>query len=131
MGSRRERVRSILIVAIGAVLLTVPVPAAEQARPHPIYRIGDEGVKAPTIIKEVKPKYTAGAMRRQVEGNIEVEAVILADGTVGDVTVKRSLDPELDEEAVKATKQWRFTPGTKDGEPVAVEVAIELTFRLK
>lgn len=123
--------RSILIVALGAVLLAVTTPAAEQARPHPIYKIGDQGVKAPSILKEVKPKYTASAMRRQVEGNVEMDAVILADGTVGDVTVKRSLDPELDDEAVKATKQWRFRPGTKDGEPVAVEVFIELTFRLK
>jgi protein TonB len=124
-------VRSIFLVALGAVLLTVAAPAAEQARPHPVYKVGDQGVKAPSILKEVKPKYTASAMRREVEGNVELEAVILADGTVGDVTVKRSLDPELDEEAVKAAKQWRFRPGTKDGEPVAVEVFIELTFRLK
>jgi TonB family protein len=70
-------------------------------------------------------------MRRKVEGTVEVDAVILADGTVGDVSVKRSLDPDLDEEAVKATKQWRFRPGTKDGAPVAVQVFIELTFTLK
>jgi protein TonB len=124
-------VRSILIATIGAVLLAVAAPAMEQARPHPIYKIGDEGVKAPSIVREVKPKYTADAMRRQVQGSVEVDAVILADGTVGDVTVKRSLDPELDEEAVKATKQWRFRPGTKDGAAVAVQVFIELTFRLK
>lgn len=53
------------------------------------------------------------------------------DGAVGDVAIKRSLDPDLDGEAVKATKQWRFRPGTKDGEPVAVQVMIELTFTLK
>jgi hypothetical protein len=96
-------VRSILIATIGAVLLAVAAPAMEQARPHPIYKFGAEGVKAPSIVREVKPKYTADAMRRQVQGSVEVDAVILADGTVGDVTVKRSLDPELDEEAVKAT----------------------------
>lgn len=123
--------RSILIAAIGAVLLAAAAPAAEQARPDPIYKIGEEGVKAPSVIREVKPKYTADAMRRKVEGSVEVDAVILADGTVGDVTVKRSLDPELDEEAVAATKQWRFRPGTRDGHPVAVQVFIELTFRLK
>lgn len=123
--------RSILFIALVATLLAVAVPAAQQSSPHPIYRIGDEGVKAPSIIREVKPKYTADAMRRKVEGTVEVDAVILADGTVGDVTVKRSLDPDLDEEAVRATKQWRFRPGTKDGNPVAVQVFIELTFTLK
>jgi len=127
-------VRSILLVAAvaaGAAVLAVAVPSAQQSSPHPIYKISDEGVKAPAIIREVKPKYTADAMRRRVEGSVEVDAVVLADGTVGDVTVKRSLDPDLDEEAIKATKQWRFRPGTKNGEPVAVQVVIELTFRLK
>jgi protein TonB len=124
-------VRSILFVAAVAALLVSAAPAAQQSSPHPIYKIGDQGVKAPVIIREVKPKYTADAMRRKVEGTVEVHAVILADGTVGDVSVKQSLDPDLDEEAVKATKQWRFRPGTKDGSPVAVEVFIELTFRLK
>jgi periplasmic protein TonB len=47
------------------------------------------------------------------------------------VTVKKSLDPELDEQAIKATKEWRFRPGTKDSKPVDVLVNIELTFRLK
>ena len=123
--------RSILFVAAAAALLAVAVPSAQQSSPHPIYRISDDGVKAPVVTREIKPKYTADAMRRKVEGTVEVDAVILADGTVGDVTVKRSLDPDLDAEAIRATKQWRFRPGTKDGEPVAVQVSIELTFRLK
>ena len=118
--------RQILTVAFLAVLMAVP--AAAQKGPH---KIGDDGVKAPVLIKEVKPSYTADAMRRQVQGRVEVEAIVLADGTVGDVTVKESLDPELDEQAVKATKQWEFRPGTKDGTPVDVVVRIELTFKVK
>ena len=47
------------------------------------------------------------------------------------MTVTRSLDAELDEEAIKAAKQWDFKPGTKDGEAVAVQVNIEMTFTLK
>jgi protein TonB len=47
--------------------------------------------------------------------------------------VSRSLDSTfgLDQEAIKAAKQWLFKPGTKDGKPVAVRVMIELTFMLK
>ena len=48
-----------------------------------------------------------------------------------DVRVTRSPDEELDQEAVKAARQWKFKPGTKDGRPVAVQVNIELTFTLK
>ena len=118
--------RSILITA-ALVAGFFAMPGAQE----PTYRNGEEGVKSPVLIREVKPKYTEGAMRRKVQGVVEVNAVILKDGTVGDVSVTRSLDEELDQEAVAATKQWRFRPGTKDDEPVNVKVNIELTFTLR
>jgi TonB family protein len=57
----------------------------------------------------------------------------MPDGTVGDVHVIRSLDPVfgLDQEAIKAARQWRFVPGLKDGQPVPIMVTIELTFTLR
>jgi protein TonB len=72
-------------------------------------------------------------MRAKIQGAVFLDIVVLASGEVGDVTVTKSLDTEygLDLEAVKAAKQWRFEPGTKDGRPVPVQVALELTFTLK
>ena len=118
--------RSILITA-ALVAGFVAMPGAQE----PTHRLGEQGVKSPVLIREVKPKYTEGAMRRKVQGLVEVNAVILKDGTVGDVEVTKSLDEELDQEAIAATKQWKFRPGTKDGEPVNVTVFIELTFTLR
>ena len=117
----------ILMIALLAVAATMAA-AAQQSGP---YKVGQDGVTAPRLIRETKPKYTEGAMRRKVQGVVEVEAVVLADGTVGEVTVKKSLDAELDEEAVKATKEWRFRPGTKDDRAVDVLVNIELSFTLR
>ena len=117
--------RSILTAAALAVALVGGAAAQDQ-----VYKLG-EGIKAPVVIKEVKPTYTRGAMERGVQGNVELEAVILKDGSVGDVTVTKSLDDDLDQQAIKATKQWTFKPGTKDGEPVNVRVNIELTFKLR
>ena len=96
------------------------------------YRPGN-GVETPQLLREVRPRYTAEAMRAKVQGTVMVEAVVLPDGTVGDVKVVRSIDRNfgLDEEAVKAAKQWRFRPGTRFGEPVAVLVTIELSFSLR
>jgi len=96
------------------------------------YRPGN-GVQLPRILREVKPQYTAEAMRAKVQGIVELEAVVLPDGTVGDVRVVHSLDPVfgLDQEAIKAIKQWRFTPGTRLGQPVAVLVSFELSFTLR
>ena len=86
----------------------------------------------PVLVHEVKPVYTDDAKKRQVQGSVELEEVITSDGTVrDDVRVVKSLDPDLDAQAVTAGKQWQFKPGTKDGKPVDVLVNIEMTFTLK
>ena len=96
------------------------------------YRPG-AGIDLPRVIREVRPNYTADAMRAKVQGTVWVEAVVLPDGTVGEAHVTRSLDSVfgLDNEALKAARQWRFTPGTRFGQPVPVLVTIELTFTLR
>ena len=108
---------------------------APSEKPWPregVLRIRD-GVTAPKVIYEAKPRYTAEAMRARLEGTVEVQAVVEASGEVGDVRVVRSLDKEygLDDRAVQAVKEWRFKPGTKDGKAVPVLVKIELTFKIK
>jgi protein TonB len=91
------------------------------------------GVITPTLILQVKPRYTNDAMRMRIQGTVVVECVVLADGTVGDARIKRSLDAKfgLDEEALLAAKQWRFKPGTLNGKPVPVVVSIELMFSVR
>jgi protein TonB len=96
------------------------------------YRPGS-GITIPRVVREIKPQYTAEAMRAKVQGLVWIECVVMPDGSVGDVKVIRSLDPVfgLDQEAVKAARQWRFMPGTRQGEPVPVIITIELTFTLR
>jgi len=91
------------------------------------------GVTSPAVVREVKPQYTAEAMRAKVQGTVWLQCVVLPDGTVGNVQVTKSLDSNfgLDQEAIKAAKQWRFRPGSRMGEPVPVLVTIELTFTLR
>jgi protein TonB len=85
------------------------------------------------VLREVRPNYTSDAMRAKVQGVVVLECVVQPDGTVGDVHVTRSLDQTfgLDQEAIKAAKQWRFAPGSRMGEPVPVQISIELTFTLR
>ena len=96
------------------------------------YRPGN-GVLSPEVLHEERPQYTAGAMRAKVQGIVEVEAVVMTDGSVGQVQIVRSLDDRwgLDEKAIEAVKRWRFRPGSRQGKPVAVLVNIELTFTLR
>lgn len=88
---------------------------------------------SPVLIREYKPSYTEEARRAKIEGIVEMDAVVLEDGSVGDVTVTKSLDREygLDDEAVKTLKKWLFKPATKDGKPVAVHVFVEMSFTLR
>jgi protein TonB len=91
------------------------------------------GVTLPQLVRQVKPLYTADAMRAKVQGVALLECVVLPDGTVGDVRVLKSVDRVfgLDDEAVKAARQWRFIPGKRLGEPVPVLISIELSFALR
>jgi protein TonB len=91
------------------------------------------GVTAPTLLREVEPFYTADAMRSKIQGEVHIQAVVRADGTVGDMTITKSLDRlrGLDEAALRAASQWRFRPATLEGRPVDVYVTLVLEFRLR
>ena len=96
------------------------------------YRPGN-GVISPQLIREVKPTYTADAMRAKIQGVVWLEAVVMENGSVGQVRVTRSLDPTfgLDQEAEKTVKKWLFRPGTRLGQPVPVLIEIEMSFTLR
>jgi TonB family protein len=100
--------------------------------PPTVYKPGT-GVSLPQVVKQVKAGYTKEAMAQMIEGVVVLDVVVLSDGTVGDVTVTQSLDAVygLDQEAMKAMKQWQFKPGMKDGKAVAVRVAVTMNFTLR
>jgi periplasmic protein TonB len=96
------------------------------------YRPGN-GVTQPRLLREVKPNYTAEAMRAKIQGVVWLEAVVLENGSVGQVRVTRSLDPTfgLDMEAERTVKKWVFAPGTRLGQAVPVLIEIEMSFTLR
>ena len=94
------------------------------------YRPGS-GITPPAIIREVKPDYTEEARRRGVEGDVELEIVVRADGGVGSVTLIHGLGNGLDQRAMDAVKQWRFSPARRFGTPVDVIVEVAVEFKLR
>jgi len=96
------------------------------------YRPGN-GVTQPRLLREVKPNYTADAMRAKIQGVVFLEAVVAENGSVSQVRVIRSLDPTfgLDLEAERTVKKWVFAPGTRLGQPVATLIEIEMPFTLR
>ena len=130
----------VALAPVTAVATAAQQPAASPAQPTPeapwppagVYLSGD-GVTAPRLIKSAHPDYPGDAMRAKVQGRVKLEGVVLPDGIVGEVRVTRSLDRKygLDDAAVRAFKETRFSPGTKDGVAVPVLVSFEISFAMK
>jgi TonB family protein len=96
------------------------------------YQIQDPGVDEPKLKKPVPPRHPRPGLGPA--GQVELDAIVQPDGTVGKVRVSRSMDKQIglagfDAAAVDAAKQWVFEPGRKDGAAAAVAVKIVIEFR--
>jgi protein TonB len=96
------------------------------------FRPGGE-VSSPILLREVRPAYTPDAMRAHIQGEVLLTGIVLPDGSVTRLRVLRSLDPSfgLDEQAIHAVQQWRFKPGIRLGQPVAVQIDISVGFTMR
>jgi protein TonB len=94
------------------------------------YRPGS-GIEAPQLLREVKADYTEDARRRGVSGDVVLEIVVRRDGSVGDVKVLQGLPGGLNDRAVNAVRQWRFTPAHRQGAAVDVIVEVAVEFKLR
>jgi TonB family protein len=85
----------------------------------------------PRLMRETKPIYSKKAMDAKIQGMIQLETVILADGSIGAVGLRSLLDPDLEHSALEAIRNWRFVPARLNGSPVPMQVDVELAFTLK
>jgi TonB family protein len=113
------------VVAAGAWLL-LSGPSGQ------VFEIGAE-VSSPRVLEGTNPRYTQVAMEAKIQGGIVMTCIVQTDGSCTDVDVVESLDTRygLDRQAQRALRQWRFEPGMRQGEPVAVLVTVEMTFTLR
>lgn len=88
------------------------------------------GLKAPVRIHDVAPIYPEAARLARIEGTVIIEAVIGSTGDVIEARVLRSR-PLLDEAALGAVKQWKYTPTLLGGVPVPVVMTVTVTFSLR
>jgi protein TonB len=103
--------------------------------PPPLPRLPKEPVpvgsiiRAPTKLVHVSPVYPPFALAAHKEGLVILQAVIAEDGSVRDVKVLRS-QLLLDQAAIDAVRQWRFTPSLLHGEPVPVVMTVTVNFTI-
>jgi len=104
-------------------------PGSDRGTGGGVFRPGS-GVSAPRAIYDPEPEYSDEARRVKHQGIVVLSVVVDKQGQARDIRVARSLGMGLDEKAVDAVRRWKFSPGTKDGIPVAVQVNVEVSFRL-
>lgn len=119
----RER-SSALRKALGAQALAVT-----QNTSGDVYKIGGD-VTTPVLLSKVEPEYSQEARAAKYQGSVLLYAEVGADGLAHNAKVSRGLGLGLNEKAIQAVSQWKFKPSTKDGQPVTVQVNIEVNFRL-
>jgi TonB family protein len=91
----------------------------------------DAGVPvAPSVISKVDPEYSEEARQQKLSGNVKLSVEILSNGTAGDIKVLYSLGKGLDESAISAVRQWKFTPPREDCRPYEKRSTVEVNFRL-
>lgn len=106
-----------------------PQTAPPPPRPEGVFRVGS-GVQAPRLLFKLEPEYTQEARAAKFQGKVVLYVEVGPDGEPRNTRVLRSLGLGLDEKALRAVRQWRFAPGMKEGQPVAVAATIEMNFRL-
>ena len=90
---------------------------------------GGDGMLVKYIDSHIQ--YPANATKNQVQGRVIVKFVVKRTGEVGTVTVVRSVDKDLDEEAVRVVKSLpKFTPGRMNGQAVSVWYTLPVIFNL-
>jgi TonB family protein len=84
----------------------------------------------PRLMRETKPAYSKKAMDAKIQGVIQLETVILPNGSTGAVGLRSLLDPDLEHCALEAIRNWLFVPARLNGSPVPVLVEVEMSFTL-
>jgi TonB family protein len=123
------RMRRLALLFLLALFAPALFAAQAPEAGGPPYHVGGN-VKAPVVIQRVEPVYPAEARANRVSGIVIVDAVIDRNGDVRDISVLKPLPFGLDQAAVDAVKQWKFKPGTLDGQPVEVIFNLTINFRL-
>lgn len=110
-----------------------PAPTATATQRHvalvPTGDCGEDPTK-PKLERAVSPAYTQEGRQANIEGDVQLELTIDANGNVVNVKVLHGLGYGLDEAAVSAARQWKYTPAMKCGKPVPTTVKRKARFAL-
>jgi TonB family protein len=124
------RVNTLLVLSLVAAIGSTGVLTAQtQSAPETPYKVGG-GVKPPRLIYSPEPPFSEKARAAGYQGVCTLSLVVGTDGIPRNLKVVNSLGMGLDEKAMETVSKWKFQPATKDGNPVAVPIEVEVDFHL-
>jgi TonB family protein len=97
---------------------------------EPAGREGSSDISPPRVLRKVDPVYEAAAQRDRIEGVVMLAALVRRDGSIAGVRLVRGLDSRLDLSAISAFTQWTFEPALRDGNPIELEVLVQIPFTI-
>lgn len=103
--------------------------AGDDTLDDQVYHVGN-GTSPPRPIYTPEPEFSEEARHAGFQGTVVLTVVVSKTGNIGRIKLARSLGKGLDENAMEKLKSWRFDPATRKGQPVAVEMNIEVAFHL-
>jgi TonB family protein len=94
-----------------------------------LFRVG-HGVKPPRVLYQREPEFSEPARKAKYQGTMTMGLIVDKEGHPYNIHILSPLGAGLDAKAVQAVETWKFQPAEKDGEPVAVQIAVEVSFHL-
>jgi len=105
-----------------------PTPPA-GATPADVFHVGGS-ITPPRPVYSPEPQYTEQARKSNLQGTCTLGLIVEKDGHPSNIRVLKGIGMGLDENAIETVKTWKFEPAIKDGQPVRVEIAVEVSFHL-
>ena len=134
MTNSRSRMRLVLALSSAvAILLGAAASSAQDAPAKPGEVVYDRllpGMTHPKVVHQIEPDFSGRARRKKIQGTVTMSIIVTPDGKVRDAQVVNSLDKDLDKNALDCVAKWQFEPGTKDGQPVAMRMDVQINFHL-
>ena len=87
-------------------------------------------VSPPKVLNQHEPAFSESARKAKYQGTVVLGLVVDPSGNPAKVHVMKPVGCGLDDKAVQTVETWKFKPAEKDGQPVAVEIAVEVDFHL-